>query len=432
MIIAKPAGNRWRATVFGRADRVRRAIQRILILAVLTHGPMGLAVTQRASGAEPEADQRAAAGGRPAGKRPARPSRVGKLVDEGGPAIEYLTAEQARRLGAVSFAGVNTPFRQALRNLSRTLRLAIVVDRRLNPDQVVDLDIINVPLVEALQQIAREAGGDATLMGSVAYIGPANTARQLRTLCALRTQDAQRLPAGVRAAALASRPLAWHALTTPAEILKQLGDDADIEILGLDQVPHDLLAATDLPALPWVDRLSLVAAQLGLTFQFARGGRTIELVPIGENVRLTRNYPSGGGAASTVAAWKSLAPEAEIAVSGGRIVVRARVEDHERLVPPKASRAAGAAATVGQQVYTLKMEHVPLDNFLAQLAEKVGLRVDLDRVSLAAAGITPDRELNVDVENASLDELLRAALEPLDLEFARKDNAVTVTARKKQ
>jgi hypothetical protein len=37
----------------------------------------------------------------------------------------------------------------------------------------------------------------------------------------------------------------------------------------------------------------------------------------------------------------------------------------------------------------------------------------------------------VDVKNASLDELLRAAFEPLGLEFRRRDKAVTVRAKEK-
>jgi hypothetical protein len=370
-----------------------------------------------------------AASDAPATKTPAaRRGRVGKPPDEPRQSINYVTSDQVQRIGTVTFAGINTPLRQALANLSQNLRLAILIDRRLDPDQVVDLDLTDVPLAAALEQIAERAGGGATLLGPVAYFGPRKTARQLRTLSALRTQEAKRLPAQAQGAALASRPLRWQSLTTPAELFGRLDEEAGIKIHGLDQIPHDLLAATELPAMPWVDRLTLVAAQFGLTFEFEKGGRAVKLLPIGEDVRLERSYP-GGGNASTVADWKALAPDAEITTSGPRIIVRATVEDHERLNPSRLPRAPGAAT--GQQVYTLTMEGVPLDGFLAQLAEKVGLRIELDQAALAAAGIKPDRKLNVDVKNASLDELLRAALAPLGLESSRKDKTITVTVKAK-
>jgi len=350
-------------------------------------------------------------------------TRVGRLPEPAA-ATNFLTADQLQQLPPVSYSGINTPLRQAVRKLSETLRVAIVVDRRVDPDQVVDLDLVDVPLAEALQQIAKQAGAGATILGPVVYLGPVDSARQLRTLGALSTQAAGRLPARQKQAALASRPLAWPALATPAQVFERLSKESGIPIHGGDRLPHDLLAATDLPAMPWIDRLSLTAIQFGLAPRFAVDGRSVELAPIPDEVRISRSYPAGREAAATVAEWKRLAPEAEIKPAQGKIMVLATVEDHERLVPPRAARSP--AATPGQQVYTLTLEGMPLEAFIAQLEQKLALSFDLD-----PAGVNLEAPVSVDVREASLDELLRAAFDPLGLDFTRKDKRVTVRVRTK-
>ncbi|HEY4312260.1 MAG TPA: STN domain-containing protein [Pirellulales bacterium] len=363
-----------------------------------------------------------------AGDRQARATahrgRVGRLPQEAAPPKNFLTADQLARLGPISYTAINSPLRQALRSLSQALRVAIVVDRRIDPDQSVDIELVDVPLDEALAVIAKRAGGGASILGPVVYIGPQETAGQLRTLSALATQEVQKLPARQKSAALLSRPLDWQALTTPQQVFERLAKEASIPIRGQERLPHDLLAATDLPALSWIDRVTLTAAQFGLRPKPDAAGGSLELMPIDEDVRLERSYPAGRDGAKTVADWQKRASEATVKLSGGRIIVRATVEDHERLSPTRTERTPNT--TPGQQVYTLSLEGMKLETFLAQLEQKLSLSFEL-----AGEGIKLDAPVNVDVKNASLDELLRAAFEPLGLEFRRRDKAVTVRAKEK-
>ena len=219
---------------------------------------------------------------RPANRR----GRLSAPSDQEPAKTHWLSADQVQRLGTVSFTSSNTSLRQALGKISAGVRLAILLDRRIDSDQDVEFDVANMPLAEAVAQIAAKVHAGSTLVGPVAYIGPRETARDLRTLAALASEAAGRLPTRQKAAALASSPLRWSALVTPSEVLQILSDEAGVEIKGLDQIPHDLLAATDLPAMPWVDRLTLVAAQFGRKLEFDRGGRAVTLVPTGDQARL--------------------------------------------------------------------------------------------------------------------------------------------------
>ncbi len=264
----------------------------------------------------------------------------------------WLTGGELKRqlTQPISMSWTDTPFRRAVQDLATSQRVAILLDRRIDPDQKITLSLSSTPLEEVLARVADDRRAELAQMGPVAYIGPANAARRLRTLAALRTEDAQRLSAERRKPFLAVRPWAWDDLATPRELIGLLAQEAGVEIEGQAQVPHDLWAAQSLPPLSWVDRLTLVAAQFDLTFQFDSGGRIVRLVAIPQDVALRRSYPGGAGAAEKARQWRELAPEATIEVVSGRIVVSGRLEDHERLsgsARPVATKSPATARRPG-------------------------------------------------------------------------------------
>ena len=69
-------------------------------------------------------------------------------------------------------------------------------------------------------------------------------------------------------------------LYAPRELLTHLVEQAGVDLLGGQQVPHDLWAAADLPALTWVDRVTLIVNQFDLTFEVVPGGRSVRLIPV--------------------------------------------------------------------------------------------------------------------------------------------------------
>lgn len=276
-----------------------------------------------------------------------------------------------------------------------------------------------------------QRGAEVTQFGSVAYVGPPRVAQQLRTLAALRTQEAQRLPADVRKPLLAVRSFAWDDLTTPRELIGRLEEEAGVVIDGVQLVPHDLWSGQSLPAMTWVDRLTLLAAQFDLTYQIDPTGRRVQLAPIPAEVVIERSYPAGANAADRVRAWREKAPDANIQVTAGRVVVRGRLEDHERL-NQIASSAAVPATTIkkpGIEVHTLVVRQAPLDKLLEQLEQKLDLRFECDLAALERAGISMSVNVSLDVKNAQLDELLSAALTPVGLSFHREGQVVKIVPK---
>ena len=65
-------------------------------------------------------------------------------------------------------------------SLSRAQRVAVLIDRRVDPNQKLDLQLSGVPMDAALQQIADRCGLGVSRLGAVVYLGPPPAADHLR------------------------------------------------------------------------------------------------------------------------------------------------------------------------------------------------------------------------------------------------------------
>ncbi len=87
------------------------------------------------------------------------------------------------------------------------------------------------------------------------------------------------------------RPWQWDELAEPRGLVQELAREASVQIAGLDTIPHDLWPAANLPSLAWTDRMTLVLAGFGLTFQWQDQPDHIRLVPLPQPKLLARSYP---------------------------------------------------------------------------------------------------------------------------------------------
>lgn len=330
------------------------------------------------------------------------------------------------------WAGVRqAPLRKAIQTVATTQRVAILVDRRVDPDRPLDLSLSDMTVGDLLHRIAEDRGLGLTRLGPVTYLGPPDVAARLRTLALLRQDDVARLPEEAEDAFSRAEPLAWDDFATPRELLRRLADSAGVRLDGLDQVPHDLWAAADLPALSWVDRFTLIAVQFDLTFRISSDGRSVQLVPIPDRVAIVRRYPGGSNPGQLAQRWSQLVPESQIKVVGDDVFVRGLVEDHERLkATPRASarKPSKRPSSVGKQTvrFTVQNAKGPLDRLVAELAQKLQVEVRIDRDALAEAGISPSQEVSFSVHEATADELFEAVLRPAGCTFHREGKTLVV------
>ncbi len=304
-------------------------------------------------------------------------------------------AQRLRAPAAVFWSG--DPLRRAVTQLCAGQGVAVLIDRRVDPEQGLQLRAAGVPLEEVLLRVAEAKGLGLALLGPVVYLGPPHAAALVRPLSQVRSAEAKRLPAEASNALLRLDRLQWDDFATPRALLGQLARSGGLAVAGLDRVPHDLWAAADLAPLSLVDRLTLIAIQFDLTFEIAPDGASVALVPIPDELEAV---PPARAAAKT-SAPRRLAP-AHRSAPGRRSVGPAEVR------------------------FTQKRTRGPVGVLLGQLAEKLGLELRIDRDAIEAAGISLDQTVSFGVANATADELLEALLTPAGLAFRRTGKVLQV------
>src|SRR5579871_4737503 len=83
-----------------------------------------------------------------------------------GDALQHALAQK------VGITWSNITLRQALASVAKTQHIAVLLDRRVDPDQKVELTFENIPLEEALERIASRVKIGVTILDGVAYFGP--------------------------------------------------------------------------------------------------------------------------------------------------------------------------------------------------------------------------------------------------------------------
>jgi hypothetical protein len=343
------------------------------------------------------------------------------------PPVAWQSVEGVRRQldQPVSLNWSGVPLRQAIMNLARSQRVAIVLDRRSDPDQKIELVLNDVRLAEALARIAAHLKLGVSRVGPVVYLGPPPIAERLRTLVELRKQEINRLPSPVRSALFVQKRTRWEMLAAPRELLAAAARDYRVRIEPADDVPHDLWPAYDLPAIGLAERVSLILAQFDLTFELADEGRTLRLVPMPLEAVLEKPYASAN-AAAVIGRLKTLLKRSEIEAKGKGFVVRGPAEEHEMVEAlVSGERVRRTTVNEGKKVYQLNIA-MPVGRLIKQLGPMLELEVQIDEARIKRAGLSLEQEVKVSVKNASEEQLLRSVLEPAGLSFERDGKTLVV------
>ena len=332
-------------------------------------------------------------------------------------------AELKRHLSAASLSTTwsQTPLRRLLTTLSQHERVALVLDRRVDPDQLVDFAARDDTIEKLLAKLTVQLHLGYCFVGSVVYVGPEDTAGKLATLVELKRASLAVLPLEAKRDLVKIVPSHWGQLATPRELIEQVAAQGGVKVEGLERIPHDLWPAVDLPDLAFIDRMSIVLAGFGLTFEFAPDGTTVQLQPIPAEVAIEKFYPVSNARISAAAIAKMF-PNAEIRTEGRAVVVVASIEDH-KLVADLLKGKPVRRVTKGDAVktYTIKGEDA-----VGGLAKLVATQLDVELKYDAELLPKLKQRVSIDVNEGKLGELLKAILDPVDLDYKLTEETLTI------
>ncbi len=350
----------------------------------------------------------------------------------------WLTGRQLERAlqHRVSISWSQAPLRQSLRHFSDKQRVAVFLDRRVDPGRLLELDLNEETVLEVLYRIADATGCAVCQLDSVFYIGPRE---EVAGLIAYRRQMRERLrdlDADQRRSLLAKQSMAWPTLTRPQQLLEQLQQDVSF-VANKITLPHDLWPAYDLPPLSLLDRGLLVPFGFGYSIRLAavadsvtEGGQApvLEVTPfnapattaLSMNKRLKK---------SQFDQLRQLFPDVSFENTAGlraEGITPLQAYSVQRTVARWRSRSSGTDET-GRRVVSLKTVS-SLGSVLNKVADQLDLQLQYDAECVP---ILRNR-ITVDVTQVSYAELIETALAGTELEYELTETHLIVRLRERR
>lgn len=336
--------------------------------------------------------------------------------------------------------------RAGLQQLAANRNVAILIDRRLDPGQQLSLQVKTITLRALLNLIATEVGADVSILGNVVYIGPRETAFRLRTVEEMLSAglvSGNSSPVGTESSTssktrrsfelLERQTLDWPDLTTPRELLDEIGRRYSLKIESLDQVPHDLWGKATLPSATPTQMLLAVLAQFDLSFEWTTTRDGIRIIKMPAEPRIERRFTLRSGTESDIVnQLKRRMPGLEPRVSSRRITVTGTVEQLESveaLIHPERAkpRPTGRKTGGGIVTFTFGDTNASLKAFMATLQQQADFEFKYDANAFEKAGIRLDRKFTLSAKELTAEELFHALFDPRKIEFRIDGKTVQLT-----
>ena len=338
------------------------------------------------------------------------------------PNLSALSFE--KRLEApIEVTWANAPLRRSLLRLAASQAIPIFLDRRLDPNQTLDIQLRAPSLRLGLQELAQQYGWQMSEVGNLVYLGPPPTVGKISTIAEINRRRLKNLSRSKRRGWQVVRSRSWPKLTEPRQLLEKWVSETGVELHGVDKVPHDLWDQGSLPAAALLDQMTVLLAGFDLAVSLNQDG-TARLVKIPMKVTIKNQYRFNPSQRNRWQELQRLVDPNSLEVSGRQLVVNATIEDHRKIKRWLSGRRTTTANQASvQRRYTLAVENQPLDAVLRSLCQQLGLRLNLEKVPAAERA----QLISFRVQNATEAELLTSTVSQAGLTYRRVGDQLQIT-----
>lgn len=315
--------------------------------------------------------------------------------------------------------------RSGLDSFQTTFKIPIIGDRRIDPHLRITARIVDQPLELAIAQAVEPHGFEAVAATWGLFVAPPTIADRSLTTAALLRGVLDSLPANERRRLTRATTASWPRLAQPRELLGAIGEDYQVQISGLDKVPHDVWDSRELPELDLIDRLTIVLSNFDLTVRWIEAGKSLEIVPLPERVRLTQTYTIPANRRAQSAELESLFPGGAISVSGARVEVDGLWHVHRAVQvwlagESVSSRNSNRPMTGNESLLTLNAESAKLSDVVALLEERLELTFEWSE----AASAKREERVPLRVTDVTLEQLLDKITAAAGLRYEREGKTI--------
>jgi len=327
--------------------------------------------------------------------------------------------------------------RPLLERLAAERRIAIVLDRRIDPGTTINAQLPPATVRASIEEIARRVDAIVRVVGNTLIVGPDPNLGQLRTICLLRGLELDEFGdalGGRRFQLAKTQPVTWDDLERPADLVQRIAAMAELNVTGIELLPHDLWSHGTLVGMTAAETLSWVLLQYNLAFRWTDAGRGIEIIPFTGDVAITKEIPVQRiKPEAALQRVRERFPELDTQLNGRTLTATGLVEQLDDIAvlargdnPDAAPRPVGFGKLANRRL-TLRVVRKPVSAVLNELKKSIDLQID--EPALQARMIDLNTKVSLDLKQATIAQTMKAICDPAGATFSVDGETVHVPAR---
>jgi hypothetical protein len=304
----------------------------------------------------------------------------------------------------------NSPLGETLSTIAQQANLTLWLDRRVDPNVLVDLTAREQPFGEILEDLASRTDTSFGIIESTLYWGPAGSGPRIEAahwqlLCdhpALRSRTS----------------FSWEPISEPSQLLQKLATNESLQWTSLDPIEHDLWNEGRMESMTRAGLLTVMLAGFDSTVQVHSSTSPIQLqiVPLPQTSEISASYPAGPR--SKVETFLKSHPLSKFRFDSGSIQLVGPAAVHRDWfwgVPSKtAPRSIPGSDPLAKQRFTARLQGT-LAEVLQSLVDSQGIQFQPWPLPESMAAM----RIDVETDKASIDELLEKIGSAGGLSFRR-------------
>lgn len=309
--------------------------------------------------------------------------------------------------------GVNwqlAPLKAQLLALSRNQQVAVLIDRRIDPGQLMNRQISGISFEQLLWAIASEQGLGVAQVGDLFYLAPETSALAITEEV---TRLAKQLSGSTIAGSLRKKltenvRLSSNMPFEPGAWLREEAERSGIRLGNLESLPLDWWGPIDWPTLPRYQAYALLLA--GFELELKLEGSEVVIGPAQLPEETTRAYELDSKTELILEQLRLTHPKLRLRLQSKTLVATGPTLEFNKLEREIANLRRPVQAGTGERQFTLKT-NAPRGSILATVAQQLGVKLSFPEELRE----TLNERVQIDVQKVGVDELLSHTLSGTEL-----------------
>jgi hypothetical protein len=336
--------------------------------------------------------------------------------------VRWLTGRDLEKanLLAISAAWTDAPLRPRLLELSRRQRIAVFIDRRVDPTLVATFAVRNVTWEQLAWHIAERYGIGVCRIDDVYYFGPKEVCRSLpvhyqafRRLIS-KSSKIHKVDWGRKS------PVDWVRLSRPADLLTQIADANGLRIVGHERISFDVWDENELPDLSLLQQFVLLVAGFDSWIELGEDGSQVTIVPFANLETGSLTIGSVENAKQAAQEFSAKYPACKILAVGRSLNLSGKLSDIESIQRAVIDAQQPVIGDHLEHRFSLKANNKRI-SILRALAAQLGVELTYDPVVEHLL----DDQIEFEIE-APLEVIIAKVLEGSGLTFQLTDQFLRI------